>query len=304
MAASHPLEAELRTYIAKQDAAGKPRVFLCGEVHTFDTLEEVQTASGKLINLINYIIQVCPDAHLFFEGDEKIMKFHKDRCDLSSSCATRVMRYLSLRKSTIPVHHSNVTDTERTTTFSAVKNYKFIGCDDKYADEIKRAATTTTSLIVVMGLAHLGIQNEYLSELAPLLINCADDTSDGTYATMARNELFKLDGIKSKSAKEKENYDITKLALTFKDPKAHEMGSGIDMVWSAGCSPASVSKKNCAYCGIPADMLCARCKAVAYCSPTCQVADWTRHKPMCRAPSVAKVRRTRRRSRRGVYIKQ
>ncbi|RKO93303.1 hypothetical protein BDK51DRAFT_41233 [Blyttiomyces helicus] len=31
---------------------------------------------------------------------------------------------------------------------------------------------------------------------------------------------------------------------------------------------------------------CAGCKRAAYCSPTCQQADWKRHRPSCRAPNV------------------
>jgi hypothetical protein len=32
---------------------------------------------------------------------------------------------------------------------------------------------------------------------------------------------------------------------------------------------------------------CVRCKAVCYCSKECQVADWPRHKPECRAHAAA-----------------
>ena len=41
----------------------------------------------------------------------------------------------------------------------------------------------------------------------------------------------------------------------------------------------------CQLCGkISAARRCSRCRVIAYCSPTCQKADWPCHKKACRAP--------------------
>ena len=37
----------------------------------------------------------------------------------------------------------------------------------------------------------------------------------------------------------------------------------------------------CGNCNSPATTRCGGCKTVAYCSTTCQVEDWHRHKPVC-----------------------
>jgi hypothetical protein len=40
--------------------------------------------------------------------------------------------------------------------------------------------------------------------------------------------------------------------------------------------------KVCAQCGIPGNLRCTRCRAVVYCSQTCQKAAWTAgHKTAC-----------------------
>ena len=58
------------------------------------------------------------------------------------------------------------------------------------------------------------------------------------------------------------------------------------------CAPATASSgapSLCATCGGPGSLKCGRCKAVSYCGPDCQRADWKReggHKGAC-VPVVA-----------------
>lgn len=48
----------------------------------------------------------------------------------------------------------------------------------------------------------------------------------------------------------------------------------------------SQMKGKCKKCKIPAEMACARCGMVHYCSRNCQVQDWPTHKQVCVSPAV------------------
>jgi hypothetical protein len=51
-----------------------------------------------------------------------------------------------------------------------------------------------------------------------------------------------------------------------------------------------VAARVCSKCSSAADLRrCSGCKAVYYCSSTCQTGDWKRHKPACKAAAAAAV---------------
>ncbi len=45
-------------------------------------------------------------------------------------------------------------------------------------------------------------------------------------------------------------------------------------------------KSKCGKCKIPAELACARCNTVNYCSRDCQVRDWPTHRFMCISPAL------------------
>jgi len=50
----------------------------------------------------------------------------------------------------------------------------------------------------------------------------------------------------------------------------------------------ALARRQCAVCEREAFSLCGTCKCIRYCSPECQRADWTNHKPHCSIYAVIK----------------
>jgi hypothetical protein len=219
----HPLYEAIQRYIASQ--GDKKKVFLLGEVHipddrSRDPASDILNMSGKQIHIVDTLKKMVPSSHLFFELPGELSERFRGGKDLCKIIFCQTLKYNTMTGKMVEHFSSHKGTTEKLARRLGPPLER--AGDNIYSAEIRKILEGCDSLIVIMGINHLLMLNQWLKDLNPMLINGAIESDWPTIAPDFRRTLPELTG---------PEFDYETLVPFFRDPDQGRIGLQVYESW-------------------------------------------------------------------------